>query len=214
MSVTADFSLGSRDTRFKTDQTRTYVLGKCSGNFFFGPKNHPNRSKKSEENVSLMTTRLTQRYLFSLAEGYGKTRQYLFTPDDEPYYCMIQPYLFSLDGMCYWIYRSAVPFLHWMLVARQLQKVGPAINVSNNVRPIHLRKACDFVDRTLLWEVRARFGVPPRMTTVILMVHDGMRARVQPMAANNHRAQTSASDSVTVAFRPRRCSPSVQPWSM
>ena len=44
---------------------------------------------------------------------------------------------------------------------------------------IDLQKAYDSVDRTLLWEVLARFGVPPRMITIIRMFHDGMRARVQ-----------------------------------
>ncbi|CAM9718702.1 unnamed protein product [Sphacelaria rigidula] len=44
---------------------------------------------------------------------------------------------------------------------------------------IHLQKAYDFVDRTVLWQVLARFGVPSRMITVIRMFHDGVRARVQ-----------------------------------
>ena len=44
---------------------------------------------------------------------------------------------------------------------------------------IDLQKAYDSVDRTLLWEVLARYGVPSRMITIIRMFHDGMRARVQ-----------------------------------
>ena len=44
---------------------------------------------------------------------------------------------------------------------------------------IDLQRAYDFVDRTLLWEVLARFGVPPRMIMIIRMFHDGMRAQVQ-----------------------------------
>ena len=39
-----------------------------------------------------------------------------------------------------------------------------------------LTKAYDSVDRTLLWNVLARSGVPPRMLGVILQFLDGMRA--------------------------------------
>ena len=49
---------------------------------------------------------------------------------------------------------------------------------------MHLRfidhtKAYDSVDRTLLWDVLARFGVPPRMLAVIRQFHDGMQACVR-----------------------------------
>ena len=42
-----------------------------------------------------------------------------------------------------------------------------------------LTKAYDSVDRTLLWTVLARFGIPPRMLAVIRQFHDGMRACVR-----------------------------------
>ena len=41
---------------------------------------------------------------------------------------------------------------------------------------IDLTKAYDSVDRTLLWTVLARFGVPQIMISVIRQFHDGMRA--------------------------------------
>ena len=44
---------------------------------------------------------------------------------------------------------------------------------------IDLYKAYDFVDRTLLWDVLARFGVPPRMLDVIRQVHDIMQSCVR-----------------------------------
>ena len=44
---------------------------------------------------------------------------------------------------------------------------------------IDLQKAYDSVDRELLWVVRARFGVPEKMLTVIRQFHEGMRARVR-----------------------------------
>ena len=44
---------------------------------------------------------------------------------------------------------------------------------------IDLTKAYDSVDRTLLWTVLARFGVPHNMILVIRQFHDGMRACVR-----------------------------------
>ena len=45
---------------------------------------------------------------------------------------------------------------------------------------IDLQKAYDTVDRTLLWQVFTRIGVPPQRITVIRQFHDGMRACVRP----------------------------------
>ena len=44
---------------------------------------------------------------------------------------------------------------------------------------INLTKEYDSVDRTLLWTVLARFGVPQNMISVIRQLHDGMRACVR-----------------------------------
>ena len=66
-----------------------------------------------------------------------------------------------------------------MFVVRRLQKLGRTSNTSLEICFIDLAKAYDSVDRVLLWEVLARFGVPPRMIKVIRMFHDGMRTRVQ-----------------------------------
>ena len=48
------------------------------------------------------------------------------------------------------------------------------------IQPIDLRKAYNTVDRTLLWQVLARIGVPPQMIAVIQQFHDGTRACVRP----------------------------------
>ena len=66
-----------------------------------------------------------------------------------------------------------------MFVVRRLQELGRTSNTPLEICFIDLAKAYDSVDRVLLWEVLARFGVPPRMIRVIRMFHDGMRARVQ-----------------------------------
>ena len=66
-----------------------------------------------------------------------------------------------------------------MFVVRRLQELGRTNSTSLEICFIDLAKAYDSVERVLLWEVLARFGVPPRMIKVIRMFHDGMRARVQ-----------------------------------
>ena len=66
-----------------------------------------------------------------------------------------------------------------MFVVRRLQELRRTSKTSLEICFIDLAKAYDSVDRVLLWEVLARFGVPPRMVKVIRMFHDGMRARVQ-----------------------------------
>ena len=45
---------------------------------------------------------------------------------------------------------------------------------------VDLQKAYDTVNRTLLWQVLTRIGVPPHMIAVIRQFHDGMRACVRP----------------------------------
>ena len=50
-----------------------------------------------------------------------------------------------------------------MFVVRRLQELGWTSNTSLESCFIDLAKAYDSVDRVLLWEILARFGVPPRM---------------------------------------------------
>ena len=66
-----------------------------------------------------------------------------------------------------------------MFVVRRHQELGRTSNTSLEIYFIDLAKAYDSVDRVLLWEVLARFGVPPRMIKVLCMFHDGMRVCVQ-----------------------------------
>ena len=58
-----------------------------------------------------------------------------------------------------------------MFVVCRLQEV---------MRKPGVQKAYDTVDRTLLWQVLTRIGVPPQMVVVILQFHDGMKACVRP----------------------------------
>ena len=76
-------------------------------------------------------------------------------------------------------FRSQRSTTDMMFVVRRLQELGWTSNTSLEICFIDLAKAYDSVDRVLLWEVFARFGVPARMIMVIRMLHDGMRARVQ-----------------------------------
>ena len=61
-------------------------------------------------------------------------------------------------------------------VIRRLQELARKKRISLYVCFIDLTKAYDCVDRTLLWTVLVRFGVPQNMISVIRQFHDGMRA--------------------------------------
>ena len=72
--------------------------------------------------------------------------------------------------------RSTVDML---FVVRRLQELGRKRGIPLFLCFIDLQKAYDSVDRTLLWDVLARFGVPTAMIAVIRQFHDGMRACVR-----------------------------------
>ena len=65
-------------------------------------------------------------------------------------------------------------------VVRRLQEFGRKAGVSLFICFIDLQKAYDTVDRTLLWQVPTRIGVPSQMLAVIQQFHNGMRACVRP----------------------------------
>ena len=66
-----------------------------------------------------------------------------------------------------------------MFVIRWLQELAQSKRIPLYVCFIYLTNAYDSDDRTLLWTVLARFGVPQNMITVIRQFHDGMRVCVQ-----------------------------------
>ena len=66
-----------------------------------------------------------------------------------------------------------------MFVIRRLQELAWKKRIPLYVCFIDLTKAYDSVDRTLLWTVLARFGVPQNMISVIRQFHDGMRTCVR-----------------------------------
>ena len=66
-----------------------------------------------------------------------------------------------------------------VFAVRRLQELGRKARVPLFLCLIDLQKAYDSVDRTLLWQVLARFGTPPQMIEVIRQFHDGMRACVR-----------------------------------
>ena len=67
-----------------------------------------------------------------------------------------------------------------MFVVRRLQEIGRKAGVSLFMCFIDLQKAYNTVDRTLLWQVLTRIGVPPQMIAVIRQLHHGMRVCVRP----------------------------------
>ena len=66
-----------------------------------------------------------------------------------------------------------------MLVIRRLHGLARKKRIPLYVCFIDLTKAYDSVDRTLLWTVLARYGMPQNMVSVIRQFHDGMRACVR-----------------------------------
>ena len=66
-----------------------------------------------------------------------------------------------------------------MFVIRRLQELARKKRIPLYACFNDLTKAYDSVDRTLLWTVLARFGVPQNMISVIRQFHDGMRACVR-----------------------------------
>ena len=67
-----------------------------------------------------------------------------------------------------------------MFVVRRLQGIRRKAEMSLIMCFIDLQKAYDTVDRTLLWQVLTRIGVPPQMIAVIKQFDDGITAFVQP----------------------------------
>ena len=66
-----------------------------------------------------------------------------------------------------------------MFVIRRLHELGRKARLPLFLCFVDLQKAYDSADRTLFWQVLARFGTPPQMIEVIHQFHDGMRACLQ-----------------------------------
>ena len=66
-----------------------------------------------------------------------------------------------------------------MFVVRRLQELVREKDTPLYMCILDLTKSYDSVDRTLLWDVLACFGAPPKMLAVICQFHDGMQACVR-----------------------------------
>ena len=66
-----------------------------------------------------------------------------------------------------------------IFVVRRVHQLARKQSTSLYVCFVDLTKAYHSVDRTLLWTVLARFGVPLKMLAVIRQFHDGRRARIR-----------------------------------
>ena len=68
--------------------------------------------------------------------------------------------------------------LDMIFAVRRLQEHGRKARVPLCLCFIDLQKSYDSVDRPLLWEILARYGVPRRMIAVIRQFHEGMKVCV------------------------------------
>ena len=66
-----------------------------------------------------------------------------------------------------------------MFVVRRLQELARRKDTPLYLCFIDLTEAYDAVDRTLMWDVLTRFGVPPRMLAAIRKFHDDMQTCVR-----------------------------------
>ena len=66
-----------------------------------------------------------------------------------------------------------------MYIMRRLQEHGRLGYTPLFMCFIDLQKAYDSVDCSHLWAILARFGVPPRIISIIRQFHDGMRACIR-----------------------------------
>ena len=78
-----------------------------------------------------------------------------------------------------WGFRPHLSTTDMMFVVQRLQELRRKARVPLFMCFIDLQKAYDSVDRTLLRQMLARFGIPPQMIEVIRQFHDGMRACVR-----------------------------------
>ena len=76
-------------------------------------------------------------------------------------------------------FRPTLSTTEMMFVIHGLQELSWEKRILLYVFFIDLSEAYDSVDRTLLWTVLARFGVPQVTISVIRQFHDGMRACVR-----------------------------------
>ena len=60
-----------------------------------------------------------------------------------------------------------------LCVMRGLQELGRAGNISLYTCFSNMLKACDSVDRELLWVLLARFGVPEKILPVLRQFYEG-----------------------------------------
>ena len=64
-------------------------------------------------------------------------------------------------------------------MVRRLQELGRKESVPLYTCFVGFQKVHDSVDRSLLWVVLARFGVPSVMVDIVRQFHDGMRTCVR-----------------------------------
>ena len=78
-----------------------------------------------------------------------------------------------------WGFRPQRSTIDTIFVVGRLHQLARKKSTPLYMQFVDQTKACDSVDRTLLWTVLARFGVPPKTLAEIRHFHDGMQARIR-----------------------------------
>ena len=73
-------------------------------------------------------------------------------------------------------FRSRRSTTDMILVISRLQELGRKEHVPLYMFFVDLQKASDSVDSVFVWAILDRFGVTPKMISIIRQFHDGMRA--------------------------------------
>ena len=75
-------------------------------------------------------------------------------------------------------FRSGRSTVDMMFVLRQLQEKCREQHKELHLAFIDLVKAFDTVCRPLMWQLRIKVGIPPKVATIIQSLHEGMKATV------------------------------------
>ena len=76
-------------------------------------------------------------------------------------------------------FRKQCGTINMVFAARQLQEKCQEQNVDLYSTYVDITKAFDTLSWKGLWRIMAKYGCPPKLITIVRLLHDGMMARIQ-----------------------------------